>query len=140
MLSVGAFVHFAPKNHRASPTRHFIRQALHYLARRDPSEKATFWIEDACVPRQIAIAPSPPLDPAQDDRAFREQSGLSLSREKATDAFFDLAGRRCLMMGKERGGLDEVWVHPFRLLRDFEICLLTKNGEQGLWVASSWAR
>ena len=29
LLSVGAFIHFAPKNHRASPTRHFIRHALH---------------------------------------------------------------------------------------------------------------
>jgi len=133
LLSAGAFIHFAPANHRALHTRRFIRNALHYLARPPATaSKATYWIHDTAPPQAITPSPSRPPADAPDDRDLGERSGLSLVRDEATDAFFDVAGRRCLMMGTERGGLDEVWTHPFRLLRDVEVGLCTEGGVRWL--------
>ncbi len=47
---------------------------------------------------------------------------------------FDLAGRRALIMGKERGGIDEVWVHPIRILRDYEAGIV--SGDTVLWLST----
>ena len=145
LLSVGAFVHLAPKNYHARPLRHFLHDALRYLVHPDPSKQATYWIDDACVPRAVAIPASEPVrfrkGNAENEASLKSRSAedrkthpapagqgvsatLVLTRDDATDAFFDVAGRRCLMMGRERGGLDEVWIHPIRLLRDFEIGLI----------------
>ncbi len=176
MVSVGAFVHLAPKNYRAQALRRFLHDALRYLARSDHPEKATYWVEDMCAPRAVAIAASRPVvykennaedrrthpaasrHPSQEGTFQRQQRErenpllrgvpsaarrgvsaiLSLTRDEATDAFFDVAGRRCLMMGRERGGIDEVWVHPIRVLRDLEIGLVEENAVR--WLCDVPAR
>ncbi len=44
-------------------------------------------------------------------------SALALTRENATDDFFDVTGERVFVMGRERKGVGEVWVPPLRLVR-----------------------
>ena len=46
-----------------------------------------------------------------------KSSALTLTRENATDDFFDVTGERVFVMGEERKGVGEVWVPPIRLLR-----------------------
>jgi len=46
---------------------------------------------------------------------------IDLKRRFATDNFWDEAGQRMLIMGKETGGIDEIWSHPFMAFRDYEV-------------------
>ncbi|MGD2216200.1 MAG: amylo-alpha-1,6-glucosidase [Gemmatimonadales bacterium] len=47
------------------------------------------------------------------DRPLASGDDLRLERE-ATDAEYTLAGTRALLVGRERGGHEEVWFHPVR--------------------------
>lgn len=42
-------------------------------------------------------------------------------RHPATANAFDVGGRRILIMGEERRGISEVWVHPVRILSDLAV-------------------
>ncbi|MFC1563859.1 amylo-alpha-1,6-glucosidase [candidate division KSB1 bacterium] len=59
-------------------------------------------------------------------------SGLLLTRDEAEDYFFDLAGRKCMLVAKETGGVHEVWTHPFRIIRNLE-CGVAAGGNV-LWL------
>ncbi len=49
------------------------------------------------------------------------ESESDLHRRFSTDNFWDIAGQRMLIMGKENGGISEIWAHPFMAFRDYEI-------------------
>lgn len=49
-----------------------------------------------------------------------KQSTLQIHRNMATTNFWDLAGERLLVMGRQQAGIEEVWAHPFMALRDFQ--------------------
>lgn len=57
---------------------------------------------------------------------------MSLNRKEDGSNFVNLAGRRILIMGKEKGGIDEIWVHPFMALRDFQTEIRLKNQDEPL--------
>ena len=58
-------------------------------------------------------------------------SGLSIVREprEVRDSVFDVGGRRMLVMGRERTGIQEIWCHPFRLASNVRIAVLASPGE-----------
>ncbi|MCX6142798.1 MAG: hypothetical protein NTZ35_06220 [Ignavibacteriales bacterium] len=45
------------------------------------------------------------------------------------DQFFDLSGRRLLVMGKERGGIAEVWSHPTRIFKNIRTGFKVGDGQ-----------
>lgn len=120
LLSVGAFVYFARKNNARQTLESFVQNALVYLNGNLNVSERTYWKPSFSRPSAFETSSgrmSPPLKRVP----FDEQgTDLVIVEEEPGDDFFDLAGRRILLMGKERGGVDEVWVHPFRILKDFE--------------------
>ncbi|MEI7661129.1 MAG: GH116 family glycosyl hydrolase, partial [Bacteroidota bacterium] len=46
---------------------------------------------------------------------------LSMMNRFGSDNFWDVAGERLLTMGSEKGGIEEVWSHPFMAFRDYEV-------------------
>jgi glycogen debranching enzyme len=59
---------------------------------------------------------------------------MKLSRNVATGNFWDVAGQRILIMGKENGGIEEIWAHPFMALRDYEVGIKFSNEDTILWL------
>jgi hypothetical protein len=120
LLSVGGLVYFDRSNRLRAHCRAFLKNCFFYLNERiGDQEKRTYWKQGEEKTGRIDDH-SPPLEPS----SLRHlpdlpQSTLYLSSDSAGANFFDLAGRRALVMGKERGGIDELWVHPFRILRDY---------------------
>jgi hypothetical protein len=113
-LCIGGYVHFAARSSKyRAHLEHLVRNALERVAPggvevrlmggewRKPAPRATL---DAAVPLP------PPFDPAG---AFEPADDLRLERA-ATDERYTLAGSRALVAGSERGGLEEIWFHPFR--------------------------
>jgi len=132
LISVGGEIYFAWPNTLRRNLEKFIQNALLYLSGSNLDGPVTYWEHAANTPRQFVVR-SASLRTRQ-GRAFDAvpTSGLALVREKGGKDFFDLAGRRALVMGKESGGIDELWVHPFRVLRDYEAGVL--SGDSVLWL------
>jgi glycogen debranching enzyme len=60
-------------------------------------------------------------------------SGLEIHRYVSSsageDQFFDLSGRRLVVMGKERSGIAEVWSHPTRIFKNIRTGIRIGGGE-----------
>ena len=60
-------------------------------------------------------------------------SGLEINRDLSPMAdeeqFFDLTGRRMLVMGMERGGITEIWSHPTRIFKHVRSAFKVGDGE-----------
>jgi glycogen debranching enzyme len=124
VLSVGAYIHMSPPNQNALQLRIFLRSAFDYLIEAPELDPARTWCRDVCRPVMLGVS-SPPLRVSGSRSAAPNARDLpSLTRSEATDAFFDVAGRRCVAMGTERGGIDEIWCHPFRVLHELEVGVL----------------
>lgn len=132
ILAVGGYVHFEKKNHLRQHLERFINDALHYLGGTAQSTAPTYWIYDELKPQSFSIV-SKPLQLGQNRLLdARQPSTLLLTREPATENYTESAGRRCLIMGRETGEIDEVWVHPFRALRDLQIGVI--EGDSVTWL------
>lgn len=139
VLAVGMHLYFADNKNRFRP--HLERVAgncLAYLAQLNPlppslrkrrgiegdefrksHSHATYWPFE---PRTIRLVhhKSSPLKIATHTLKI-QQSGLRIDRERATENFFNVGGRRMLIMGTEKTGIEEVWVHPVRVLRNLRV-------------------
>ncbi|APF19554.1 Amylo-alpha-16-glucosidase [Caldithrix abyssi DSM 13497] len=132
LLTVGAMVNFDPQNRLRYKLEKFIENTLLYLSGRLKGER-TYWEFSACLAKQFNAKSKDRLHVGHRTLQNLPESGLKFVRKKASANFFDLAGRRALVMGKEKGGIDEVWVHPFRIARDFQMGLITKN--EVIWLS-----
>nr|NQU90532.1 hypothetical protein [Bacteroidota bacterium] len=61
-------------------------------------------------------------------------SVLKLSNRFATNYYWDVAGERMLIMGKEAGGIDEIWAHPFMAFRDYEVGIRFSYKDTIYWL------
>ena len=119
VISIGSFFFFSfPHDRFRLHLEKFANNCFSYLA--DPKRSGsarTYW---RFGPRTVTEVPhsSKPLMTGPQELGT-DRSGLAMSREpdQVSDAFFDVGGRRILIMGKEQGGIEEVWCHPFRMLR-----------------------
>jgi glycogen debranching enzyme len=128
VLSVGAYIHLCSPNRNAAQLRVFLESAFDYLVEAPDLDPARTWRRDELRPAKFD-ASSSPLNLAGPRSADPNRDGLpSLSRAEATDAFFDVVGRRCAAMGMERGGIEEIWCHPFRVLHELEVGVV-EDGE-----------
>ena len=132
MLTVGGMVDFSPHNRLKYKLEKFIENSLLYLAGKQKG-KTTYWHSSDCKPKAFIVENTFPLIQPKDTLQNLSHTNL-LFKRKATTNFFDLAGRRTLVMGKENGGFDEVWVHPLRIARDFRVGILQGNGV--VWLNS----
>lgn len=126
-VSIGGAIFFAGENNLRRNLEALVGNALLYLAGSNQEEPITYWRRYDNVPRRISIT-SDSVRPSH-DRKFGTlpSTELLLMNSSPKDNFFDVAGRRVLIMGKEDGGIDEIWAHPFRVLRDYETGIVTED-------------
>lgn len=120
VLCVGSHLYFGfPANRFRLHLEQFTSNCLSYVS--NPSHSSgprTYWSFDPRIVQEVAISPSDPVrSPNRTAPSIR--SGLSIRRETdvVRNPFFDVGGRRILIMGKEQSGVEEVWSHPFRVLK-----------------------
>ena len=74
----------------------------------------------------------PMMRPARKSHVWEiPEHPMKLTRRFATDNYWDVAGQRLLIMGKEKGGIDEIWAHPFMAFRDYEVGIKFSDKEEG---------
>ncbi len=129
-LATGAFIEFAPDNYNRSELERFCRNSVEWLAQ-GLDGKAFYWDYASAVVSQTPLPhPASPMPPS---RAWAlPPLSIAQTSERGDDSFLDLAGRRILLMGKEKGGIDEIWTHPFMTARDLQTGIFW--GDSLLWL------
>ncbi len=123
ILCISGFLHFDRENLQKPHAIRLVNNSLHYLRGNTFDIQPTYWVAHDNKP--LPFEPeSFSCKPQSVDPQRLEKTGLSLSRTTAKKTYCEAAGRRILVMGKEKGGLNETWVHPFRLFKGFRLGLL----------------
>lgn len=127
ILSVGTFIYFSKGNRLKLHLEKFIENSLLYLVGKNIKEPITYWQKYDNKPREFNISTNSLKK--SDEKLLKNllETELVFKNDNPRNNFFDLAGRRALVMGKENGGIDELWVHPFRVLRDFQTGVVIEN-------------
>jgi hypothetical protein len=132
ILSLGGMIAFAPVNHLRANLEQFMENALLYTAGAPMPGPVTYWekMDPVPVKERVSSAPLRRTQSGSFDLVF--SGDLLLTRDSGATEMFDVAGRRAVIMGKERGGIDEVWVHPLRIIRDYQAGIV--SGDSIAWL------
>ena len=141
IVTVGAHLYFSSVDKRFKLQRELLtEQCLVYLktpastagrrGSKPPWIKPTFWTFGSAGVEERPGTKSAML---HGKAAFpRISSDLEIHRDlRGTDRneFFDITGDRILLMGLERGGLEEIWSHPVRIFHDLKTGFAVDNSE-----------
>ncbi len=132
VMSVGAFVYFSRPNAKQLHLERFLGNVFTYVLTGEGSIRPTYWLPAENVPREFTVNSEPLVVSGERTLTGAPATELLLTRASPQNEFYDVAGRRALVMGRENGGIDEVWIHPFRVLRDLQAGLLAGDSVQWL--------
>ncbi len=132
MISIGSCVHLSRGNNMRGTLERFIGNTLDYLAGKKFAIPATYWERHENRPKEFAIATSPLATREGRSMAALPDCGMMLENDAPTNQPYDVAGRRAVFMGKENGGIDELWVHPYKVLYQYKAGIVT--GDTVAWL------
>jgi glycogen debranching enzyme len=140
VLAVGAYTYFAVPNNNKQHLELFVKNCLNYLLGKFEHKKKYFWnykqnsINEFSMSEQIREDSISKSTFSQLKSWNRINNGLQLTSQFATDNFWNVAGKRMLIMGKEKGGIDEIWAHPFMALKDYEVGIQFSYKDTVFWL------
>jgi hypothetical protein len=114
VFCLGAFAYFAsPDRQRRPQLERLMLNALRAAVAAVP-EPRSWWPSPGTVASASEALPLP--EPLEFDGALPAPAddALMIAGQAQLDEPFDLAGRRALLVGGERRGIRELWVHPHR--------------------------
>ncbi|MCX6135650.1 MAG: GH116 family glycosyl hydrolase [Ignavibacteriales bacterium] len=129
IVSIGSHFYFSDSEQRfRRQLEHFASNCFSYLStptarKSEKVNERIYW--DFSLPTVAEFSHrSKPLSVTSHKLPTRSDE-LVIHRDFAapdlTEQFFDLSGRRVLIMGGERGGISEIWCHPVRILDNLKI-------------------
>lgn len=127
ILSIGGLIFFAKENRLRFRMEKFLNNSLGYLGNNLQEETATYWEKFENKPRQFTVSTNSPELKRGGKFKDIKHTGLVFKEDKPQNNFYDISGRRALVMGYQNGGIDEIWVHPFRVLRDYRAAIIVDN-------------
>lgn len=131
VIAIGAYAEFSMPNFHKPHLEVFMNNVIDYLAK--PSRgKKYFWDYAQNQVKEFEIQ-ADKIELTQSEKWPFQNSTLQF-KLKPTDDFWDLAGQRMLLMGKESAGIDEIWAHPFMSVRDYSIGFRQKSMDSIQWL------
>lgn len=136
VLAVGAYTYFSIPNNSKEHLELFIKNCLDYLSGKFDNQPKFYWnyesntIKEFLIPQNQLSIKEIPVSKIWN----KEPGSLVLPNQFASENFWNVAGERMLVMGKERGGIDEIWAHPFMALRDYEIGIQFSYRDSVYWL------
>ncbi len=136
VLAVGAYTYFSIPNNSRKHLELFTENCLKYLTGKFDNQKKYYWNYKKNTVREFSILNSQfSIENLAASKIWnKEETSLLISNQFATDNFWNVAGERMLVMGKEKGGIDELWAHPFMALRDYEVGLQFSYKDSIYWL------
>lgn len=120
ILAVGGYTYFEPENINRQHLELFTQNTFNYLTNKITDVEKFHWNfdENKVIPFESELGDIQYTE-AVDWNDNTES--MTLTADFAQNNYYDIAGERMLIMGKEPGGIDELWAHPFMALRDYEV-------------------
>lgn len=120
VLAIGSYTYYSPENQNKQHLQLFTKNCFEYLNGNNLDEISRFWNYD-----KLQVLPFTPINEyteiPQAKSWNRNFESMMIYSQFATDNYYDVVGERMMMMGKEKGGIEEIWSHPFMALRDYEV-------------------
>ena len=138
ILSIGGFIYLSLPNHARLHLEQFLINCFDYLSGNNNTEPLTFWEKYDHQPNQFTIQTAPRHPSICRQIKLPSPDDMVIQKTFTTQNYYDVSGQRALVMGKEAGGIDEFWVHPFRILRDWEVGIM--QGDSLEWLKKVPAR
>jgi glycogen debranching enzyme len=137
VLAVGGYMNFTIPNTNAAHLIKFTKNCFAYLLGIYKDLPEFYWNYG---PNLVTASPPLPesdqisLDIPQAVTWNEKPSDIELKRRFASENFWDVAGERLLTMGSEKGGIEEIWAHPFMALRDYEVGIRFEYKDTIYWL------
>ena len=131
VMGIGAYTLFSMNNYHQEHLEMFMNNVFGYMTGTVEGEKHYWNYEKKVVKPFTAEASKVDIGNSQ---SWEKPSWDLRFEHTATDNFFDVAGERMVIMGKEKGGIDEIWTHPFMGLRDYEAGYRTSKDDSIHWL------
>jgi len=134
IIAVGAYTYFGKPNYNQDELHRFYENIFTYLQNPEGSSVSKYyWDYSPLIVSSLSgVAPQPKSKLAKEWEL--PQPSVKMSRKKASDAPTIMAGRRMMMIGSEKGGIEEIWTQPFMSFRDIRTAITFKDKEDKLWL------
>lgn len=159
VLAVGAYTYYSMPNNSKEHLQLFTKNCLNYLAGKFDDQKKYYWNYSPNTVKEFSfeeLTNRVSLDSQSaklmaDKFSIRQTNGgqvlnsssttyqqpnnnLLITNQFASENYWNVAGERMLVMGKEKGGIDEIWAHPFMALRDYEVGIQFSYRDSVYWL------
>jgi glycosidase/glycogen debranching enzyme len=128
ILAAGAYLYFNQPNYNRTHLEKFTSNVLAYLGGKFSEIPVRWWDFE---PAKVIVSDfsTPDITRKAPVKWELMPSPITLTNPSGAKNMWDIAGERMVVMGKEAGGIDEVWAHPFMAIRDYEVSV--KFGSSG---------
>lgn len=121
ILAVGGFLYYDKENFHTQILNRFTRNCLDYLAGKPMESKAFYW-EDRPAEVVAEEFPAGKVEMTAPTRWTLPEAQDAMAWE-ASNVRIDLPSKRTMLVAREKGGIEEIWTHPFMSLRDYRVWL-----------------
>lgn len=134
ILAVGGYLYFSKPNANRSTLLMFIDNTIDYLnGNRKFESKEKAWTFDT-VQTEETTFPDFNITLKEEKAWSPEKSKLAGVRESNRRNFWNVAGHQVLVVGREQGNIEEIWIHPIMVLRELSVGLKYKDQEELVWL------
>ncbi|RXF70138.1 amylo-alpha-1,6-glucosidase [Arcticibacter tournemirensis] len=120
ILSVGGCLYYGQPNFNRLLLQQFTNNMLDYMGPLKSKQKAFYWGDHR--PDTVKISTETAIRNLRGGEEWKlSPTGDKLKWIAAGNASIDLAGRRQLLIAREKGGIEEIWTHPVMSLRDYDV-------------------
>lgn len=133
IIAVGAYSYFAADNFNKLQLERFYRNLFDYTGGVIKDVNVHYW---SYQPQRVLPLKKTfePVRAVGSSRWKIPTLSMQIEKKEATSDFVNLAGRRLVLMGKQNGGIDEIWTNPFMSFRDVEAGLVFKGADTAIWL------
>lgn len=133
IIAVGAFSYFAKENYNTEEFHRFYSNTINYLSGDIKDVDSNYW---TYKPQKVKESNKKlqALNLSEATKWNLPDLTINLQKEEATDAGVLMTGRRMVIGGFEKGGIEEIWTNPFMAFRDIETGVLLKGSDSIVWL------
>jgi len=141
VLAVGGYTYYSRPNEQHLHLERFTQNIFDYLIDKQDIDPGCYWDYTAAE-----ILPCPPKIQNRDVlfAAIPESKNwiipdnpMDFPLRDATSNYCEASGERMVIMGSEKGGIEEIWAHPFMAIRDYSSGIIVTASGAKQWDPGS---
>ena len=137
VIAAGGYMNFSLANLNRAHLELFTVNCFNYLLGKNMDQSGFYWdySKNTVIPCQLKPQTDQLITAVPtSEKWVMPPDSLSLTNRYATGNFWDVAGERLVTMGTEKGGIEEVWAHPFMAFRDYEVGIRFEYRDTIFWL------